>query len=167
MTARVLFAALLALTLAGCGGSWSVCGQFDMPDYCKLPKSQSTTLTLTNACPYPVTVGTGGDALPSPATGGPRLQSGETATFSLARRSGRPWSAVLFPAGQARASRARLTLGDTDSYALKNDPALPMRVQPASQSCAAADAEHPGPLACRGRSTDYTITFCSAPGTGN
>lgn len=161
MTARVFLALVLATTLVGCGGSWTVCGQFDMPDYCKLPKTQSVILTLNNACPYPVAVGTTGSKLPPPASGSSPLQPSATSVFEIARSAGQPWSAAVFPAGQARSSRAELTLRDdtTAAYAVKIDPALPMSVRPLRADCDPADAEHPGPYACRANA-DYVITFC-------
>ncbi len=193
MTARVLSAVLLAMLLAGCGGDTRVCAEWNWPDYCQLPPPPTTTLTLQNACAYPVPVAADGVAvdpartctrdrqcgtaqrcqvsgangvcvwtLPAPATGGSPLQPGEAATFRLPRdpEHAAAWSGVVYsPAG---AGRAELTLRNRapDAYALRNDGAIPLTIQPGQETCTAADAEHPGPHACRGAS-DYAITFCA------
>ena len=192
MTARVLLAALLAITLAGCGGSTYVCFQFDLPDYCKLPPPPPRSVIVMNSCAYPLPVGDEGDPVqPAKAcvrdaqcgtaqrcqvsgTKGacvwtlPAPSSGSTLLQpgeSAAFRLPETWSGKVYAAENAGAGRAEITLRSSadDAYRVLPDAALPLRIQPSQSGCAPADAEHPGAQACRGAGNEYIVTFCAAP----
>jgi hypothetical protein len=180
MTARNLSLALLAVLLAGCGGGVvTVCGQFDMPDYCKNVKTTSRTLQVQNACAAPVTIGASGAvALPGERV----VRPGETAAFRLPIDADESvtWSGRVY-AQEHPASYAEISLlaDNADRYAVHNAGAIALAMKPdRAPRRTGMYAQVPTEYWCtnaRGESTlavcradhaaandlEYTITFCA------